>query len=38
VGKSATAIPIAAVRAVVQSLIAVFLLDGVLAYVRYGML
>lgn len=38
VGKSATAIPIAAVRAVVQSLIAVFLIDGALAYVRYGML
>ena len=35
VGKSATAVPVATVRAVVQSLIAVFLVDGVFAYVRY---
>jgi phospholipid/cholesterol/gamma-HCH transport system permease protein len=38
VGRSATAIPIAAVRAVVQSLIAVFVIDGVFAYVRYALL
>ena len=35
VGKSATAVPVATVRAVVQSLIAVFLIDGLFAYVRY---
>jgi len=35
VGKSATAVPAATVRSVVQSLIAVFLIDGVFAYVRY---
>jgi len=35
VGISATAVPVAAVRAVVHSLIAVFLIDGVFAYVRY---
>ena len=38
VGRSATAIPVAAVRAVVQSLIAVFLIDGAFAYVRYVVL
>lgn len=36
VGRSATAVPVATVRAVVQSLIAVFLIDGVFAYVRYA--
>ena len=35
VGKSVTAVPVATVRAVVQSLIAVFLVDGLFAYVRY---
>ena len=35
VGRSATAVPLATVRAVVQSLIAVFLIDGVFGYVRY---
>lgn len=35
VGRSAIAVPVATVRAVVQSLIAVFLIDGVFAYVRY---
>lgn len=35
VGRSTTAVPVATVRAVVQSLIAVFLIDGVFAYVRY---
>jgi phospholipid/cholesterol/gamma-HCH transport system permease protein len=38
VGRSATAIPIATVRAVVQSLMAVFLIDGTFAYVRYAVL
>jgi ABC-type transporter Mla maintaining outer membrane lipid asymmetry permease subunit MlaE len=38
VGGSATAIPVAAVRAVVQSLMGVFLIDGAFAYVRYAML
>lgn len=36
VGRTATAVPIATVRAVVQSLIAVFLIDGMAAYVRYA--
>jgi phospholipid/cholesterol/gamma-HCH transport system permease protein len=36
VGRSATAVPVATVRAVVQSLIAVFLIDGAFAYVRYA--
>lgn len=36
VGRSATAVPVATVSAVVQSLIAVFIIDGVLAYVRYA--
>ena len=36
VGKAATAVPIAAVRAVVQSLIAVFVIDGAFAYLRYA--
>jgi len=36
VGNSATAVPVATVRAVVQSLIAVFLIDGAFAYVRYA--
>jgi len=35
VGRSATAVPVATMRAVVHSLIAVFLIDGVFAYVRY---
>lgn len=35
VGRTATAVPVATVRAVVQSLIAVFLIDGLFAYVRY---
>ncbi len=35
VGRSATAVPVATVRAVVKSLIAVFLIDGMFAYVRY---
>lgn len=35
VGKSAVAVPIATVRAVVQSLMAVFLIDGAFAYLRY---
>ena len=35
VGRSAIAGPVATVRAVVQSLIAVFLIDGVFAYLRY---
>jgi phospholipid/cholesterol/gamma-HCH transport system permease protein len=38
VGTSATAIPIATVRAVVQGLIAVFVIDGAVAYARYGLL
>jgi phospholipid/cholesterol/gamma-HCH transport system permease protein len=38
VGKSATAVPIATVRAVVHSLIAVFLIDGLLAYLRYAVI
>jgi phospholipid/cholesterol/gamma-HCH transport system permease protein len=38
VGKSITSIPIAAVRAVVHSLIAVFLIDGAIAYARYTLL
>jgi phospholipid/cholesterol/gamma-HCH transport system permease protein len=38
VGRAATAIPIATVRAVVQSLIAVFLIDGAVTYARYVLL
>ena len=38
VGKSLTAVPVATVRAVVQSLIAVFLIDGVFAYLRYDVI
>lgn len=37
VSRSATAVPLATVRAVVQSLIAVFLIDGVFGYVRYAL-
>lgn len=35
VGRTAIAVPVATVRAVVQSLIAVFLIDGAFAYARY---
>ena len=35
VGKSVTAVPVAAMRAVVQSLLAVFVINGLFAYFRY---
>ena len=38
VGRSSTAIPVATVRAVVQSLIAVFVIDAAAAYARYALL